>query len=57
MTVACRLERADPTDLDGLREALGSSDRPDYVIDHLGDFLPREDECHAAAQIPDKRDL
>ena len=24
----------------GLEEALGSSDRPDYVIEHLGDLLP-----------------
>ena len=57
MTVAGRLEGVDPADLYGLREALGSSDRPDYVIEHLGDLLPREDECRAAAQAPDKRDL
>ena len=24
----------------GLKEAIGSSDRPDYVIEHLGDLLP-----------------
>jgi len=40
MTVAGRLEGADPADLDGLREAMSSSDRPDYVIEHLGDLLP-----------------
>jgi hypothetical protein len=37
MTVAGRLEGADPADLDGLREAISSSDRPEYVIEHLGD--------------------
>jgi histidinol phosphatase-like enzyme len=26
-----------------LEEALGSGDRPDYVIDHLGDLLPRRE--------------
>jgi len=81
MTVAGRLEGADPADLDGLREALGladpegrltpigmrrieigaeafgSPDRPDYVIERLGDLLPREDECRAAVQTPDKRNL
>ena len=57
MTVAGRLEGAPPADFDGLREATGSSDRPEYVIEHLGDLLPREDECRAAAQAPDKRDL
>jgi ribonucleotide monophosphatase NagD (HAD superfamily) len=24
----------------GLEEVLGSSDRPDYVIEHLGELLP-----------------
>jgi hypothetical protein len=57
MTVAGRLEGADAVDLDGLREAIGSSDRPEYVIEHLGDLLPREDECRAAGQALDKRDL
>jgi hypothetical protein len=57
MTVACRLEGANPTDLDGLREALGLADRPDYVIEHLGDLLLREDRRRAAAQTPDKRDI
>lgn len=38
-------------------EALGSSYRPDYVIERLGDLLPREDECRAAVQTPDKRNL
>ena len=57
MTVAGRLEGADPADLDGLSEAISSSDRPEYVIEHLGDHLPREDECRAAAQAPDKRDI
>jgi hypothetical protein len=57
MTVAGRLEEVDPADLYGLREALGSSDRPDYVIKHLGDLLPREDECRGAAQTPDERGL
>jgi hypothetical protein len=57
MTVAGRLEGADAVDLAGLREAIGSSDRPEYVIEHLGDLLPREDECRAAGQALDKRDL
>jgi hypothetical protein len=57
VTVAGRLEGAEPADLDGLRQAISSSDRPEYVIEHLGDLLPREDECRAAAQAPDKRDL
>ena len=41
----------------GLEEALGSSDRPDYVIEHLGDLLPQEDKRRAAAQAPDKRNF
>ncbi|HEX5974745.1 MAG TPA: HAD hydrolase-like protein [Rubrobacteraceae bacterium] len=69
MTVAGRLEGADPTDLEGYfvdrlatdirmaneagmasalvltgasgpEEALASTDRPDYVIEHLGELLP-----------------
>jgi hypothetical protein len=31
---------ADPSDLEGLREeAFASTDRPDYVIEHLGELL------------------
>ena len=33
----------------GLEEALGSPDRPDYVIEHLGDLLTRGVEPRAAA--------
>lgn len=32
----------------GLEEALGSDDRPDYVIEHLGELLPRGSEPRAA---------
>ena len=57
MTAAGRLEGVDPADLYGLREALAYSDRPDYVIERLGDPLPQEDKCRAAAQTPDERGL
>ena len=35
-----------------LEEALGSPDRPDYVIEHLGDLLTRGVEPRAAAWEP-----
>jgi hypothetical protein len=57
MTVAGRLEGADLVDLDGLREALGSPDRLDYVIEHLVDLLPRGSRERAAAWTRDERDL
>ncbi len=57
MTVAGRLEGVGPADLYGLREALAYSERPDYMIEHLGDLLPQEDECRAAAQTPDEGGL
>ncbi len=57
MTVAGRLEGADLVDLDGLREALGSPDRLDYVIEHLVDLLPRGSRDRAAAWTRDERDL
>jgi ribonucleotide monophosphatase NagD (HAD superfamily) len=41
----------------GLEEALGSPDRPDYVIEHLGDLLPRENTDRAAAWTRDERNL
>jgi len=33
-----------------LDEALGSGDRPDYIIEGLGDLLPSGDEPGAAAR-------
>ena len=39
----------------GLEEALNSEDRPDYVIEHLGDLLTPGDKPQAAARAPDKR--
>lgn len=41
----------------GLEEVVDSPVRPDYVIEHLGALLPREDEPRAAARAPDERDL
>jgi NagD protein len=38
----------------GLDEALRSEDRPDYVIEHLGELRPRGGESRAAARAPDR---
>jgi hypothetical protein len=46
MTVAGRLEVADPTDFE---EAPASTDRPDYVIYHLGELL--------GVPVPGEREL
>jgi HAD superfamily hydrolase (TIGR01450 family) len=39
-----------------LEEARSSEDQPDYVIENLGELLPRGDGHGAAAPAPDKRD-
>jgi NagD protein len=38
------------TGVTGLDEALGSGDKPDYMIEGLGELLPSEDEPGAAAE-------
>jgi ribonucleotide monophosphatase NagD (HAD superfamily) len=37
----------------GLDEALGSEDRPDYILDGLAELLPARDKPRAAAQAPE----
>lgn len=38
----------------GPEEALASRDRPDYVIRHLGELLPRDGEPRAATRVVDR---
>ncbi|MCA1687150.1 MAG: HAD hydrolase-like protein, partial [Actinobacteria bacterium] len=39
-----------------LEEALGSEDRPDYILDNLAELLPSRDEPSAAARVPENRE-